>query len=173
MSLPLREFVCFWKKKVHAFTTGVFPKIGVPQNGWFIMENLIKRDDLEENPLFSETSTDRQVLLHHHWQCFINSNTWEWHQRGDLRFRLLMEPMSRRRRVEIWGSQWFFFSAEVFGWLFWLFFLGGGAGGVGGLGKIISLFWENIQSWWWFRGLRQVKQLREKGSLWFEKILGG
>ena len=24
----------------------VFPKIGVPQNGWFIIENLIKMDDL-------------------------------------------------------------------------------------------------------------------------------
>ena len=24
----------------------VFPKFVVPQNGWFIMENLIKRDDL-------------------------------------------------------------------------------------------------------------------------------
>jgi len=34
----------------------VFPKTGVPQNGWFIMENLIKMDDLGENPLFSETS---------------------------------------------------------------------------------------------------------------------
>ena len=36
--------------------TWVFPKIGVPQNGWFIMENLIKMDDLGVH-LFLETPT--------------------------------------------------------------------------------------------------------------------
>ena len=33
----------------------MFPKIGVPQNGWSIMENPIKMDDLGVT-LFSETS---------------------------------------------------------------------------------------------------------------------
>ena len=37
----------------------VFPKIGVPQNGWFIIKNPIKMDDLGLPP-FLETPISRQ-----------------------------------------------------------------------------------------------------------------
>ena len=36
----------------------MFPKIGVPQNGWFIRENPIKMDDLGGTPIFGNTHVD-------------------------------------------------------------------------------------------------------------------
>ena len=45
------------------FFIWVFPKTGVPQNGWFIRENLIRNDDLRvplflETPIFCKNPTD-------------------------------------------------------------------------------------------------------------------
>ena len=42
----------------------MFPKIVVPQNGWFRMENPIKMDDLVGFPIFLETPILRFQLLH-------------------------------------------------------------------------------------------------------------
>ena len=63
----------------------VFPKIGVPQNGWFIMDNSIKMDDLGV-PLFLETSTSQ-------------------HQQGELPFKRLRHVFLAEALAALDGSQ--------------------------------------------------------------------
>ena len=50
----------------------MFPKIGVgPQNGWFLMENLIEMDDLRGKPtIFGNT----HLLYFQQWNAVLGAN---------------------------------------------------------------------------------------------------
>ena len=74
-------FSFFWAEKKEALQLEddvrsliwVFPKIGVPQNGWFIMKIPIRMDDLGALPYFWKHQFFLQMFLFFlHFQCCKN-----------------------------------------------------------------------------------------------------
>ena len=73
----------------------VFPKIGIPQNGWFILENPIKMDDLGV-PLFSETSI--YIYIYPQTGTFADPETHPLRGFGYHRQSIRHMP----ERIEVW-----------------------------------------------------------------------
>ena len=71
------EFSIWW----HCEKMWVFPKIVVPQNGWFIMETPIRMDDLGGTTIFGNTHVDLVKVTKRF--CWHKSRFWKiWGSRG-------------------------------------------------------------------------------------------
>ena len=66
---------------IYIYIHRCFQKIWIPQNGWFIMENLIKMDDLWV-PLFLETP----IYNYNYWLIHYLQFFWEWHHWSETSF---------------------------------------------------------------------------------------
>ena len=58
----------------------MFPKIGVPQNGWFIVENPIEMDVFGGTPIFGNTHLlkfDKYAQLPPNLNHFVDAEAWE------------------------------------------------------------------------------------------------
>ena len=83
-------------------TIWVFPKIVVPQNGWFIMKNLIKIDDLGVPLFFRNIHREKQQL---YYQNSKTSTSIFQHQKLPLVFFFAIETRQFIESMDLPGKK--------------------------------------------------------------------
>ena len=115
------RFIVFLDLKKYAMFMWVFPKIGVPQNGWFIMENPMNKWMILGVPLFLETPMFHFLLISHlgglyivHLLCLMLRSS---RVKSPTKKQVFVQ-MTQRHRKAILGGGWetfFYFHPDPWG----------------------------------------------------------
>ena len=158
-STPARTYEAIW----------VFPKIGVPQNGWFTMENHIKIHDLGaplflEAPIWSATfqEFDRNPLGTNHHQSSLSPWPPRWSEDPRWDLQVPISPSQQVKHCQALDR------IDIFSWKV-LFFLTKCWTKVQGK---LEIFWicQFLESFCRDGFFSSMKAISWNGNIWFKQV---